>query len=85
MSHPPPDHTNDVDPDRYRDAEAQLGGADGVPKTTYVTGAGTEPERRKGDGPAAQVHGGGAPRPLLTLVLVLVALVALAYLMGVGR
>jgi hypothetical protein len=31
------------------------------------------------------VHGGGAPRPLLTLVLVLVALVALAYLMGVGR
>ena len=36
-------------PDARRDLpnpEAALGGADDVPKTTYVTGSGTEPERR---------------------------------------
>jgi hypothetical protein len=39
--------------------EAALGGADDVAKTTYVTGSGTEPERRAVPRvPAARVGGG---------------------------
>lgn len=41
-------------------AEVALGGADAVPTTSYVTGEGTEPERRKtAREPAARVSAGG--------------------------
>ena len=72
---------NPAPTDRYRDAEAQLGGADDVEKTTYVVGRGTEPEARA-KGPTATVSSGGAPRLVLGVVVVLVVLVALAYLIG---
>ena len=50
-------------PDARRDLpnpEAALGGADDVQKTSYVTGSGTEPDRRKTSRePAARMSGGG--------------------------
>jgi hypothetical protein len=69
--------------EHYRDAEAQLGGADAVEKTTYVVGAGTDPNARKGAGPSATVPSRGAPIMVLAIVVVLVVLVALAYLIGI--
>ncbi len=80
-----PNQENPLRPDRYRDPEAQLGGADDVEKTTYVTGRGTDPRARRGEGPAATVKARG-PGTWVTLVIVtLVILVALAYLIGIGR
>jgi hypothetical protein len=75
---------NPIPSDRYRDAEAQLGGADSVEKTTYVVGKGTDPNARKGEGPSAVVPS-GAPRMVAVVVVVLVVLVALAYLIGAMR
>lgn len=75
---------NPIPRDRYRDAEAQLGGADNVEKTTYVVGKGTDPNARKGAGPSATVPS-GAPKMVAVVVVVLVVLVALAYLIGVMR
>ena len=75
---------NPISRDRYRDAEAQLGGADSVEKTTYVVGSGTEPEARS-EGPIARVPSGRAPRIVTAVVAVLVILVALAYLIGIMR
>ena len=75
---------NPIPRDRYRDAEAQLGGADNVEKTTYVVGKGTDPNARKGDGPSATVSS-GAPKLVAVVVAVLMLLVALAYLIGVAR
>jgi len=76
---------NSIPRDRYRDAEAQLGGADAVEKTTYVVGAGTDPSARKGERPSATLRSRGAPMMVLVVVAVLVALVALAYIIGLGR
>lgn len=70
--------------ERYRDAEAQLGGADAVEKTTYVVGEGTDPNTRKGAGPSATVPS-YAPRVVAVVVGLLVVLVALAYLIGIFR
>jgi hypothetical protein len=70
--------------DRYRDPEAQLGGADAVEKTTYVVGEGTDPNARKGAGPSATVRS-SAPRIVAIVVAVLVMLVAIAYLIGIFR
>ena len=73
---------NPMPRERLRDAEAQLGGADAVEKTTFVVGEGTDPNARKGEGPAATVRGGGAPRVVAWTIVLLVVLVALAYLLG---
>jgi len=66
----------------YDDREAQLGGADAVEKTTYVVGKGTDPEARS-VGPSATVPSRGAPMIVVVIVGVLVALVAVAYLIGI--
>ena len=63
--------------------EAQLGGADAVEKTTFVVGRGTDPEAQRGDGPAATVRS-RAPVAVGVVVAILVALVVLAYLLGLG-
>jgi len=68
---------------RHGEPEVQLGGADAVEKTTYVVGRGTDPNARKGQGPAATVSGRGAPVIVLAIVGVLVLLVAIAYLIGI--
>jgi hypothetical protein len=60
-----------------------LGGADAVEKTTYVVGKGTDPTAMKGTGPAATGASRGAPTIVLAIVLVLVVLVALAYIIGI--
>ena len=74
---------NPVPRDRLRDPEAQLGGADAVEKTTYVVGEGTDPRARRGEGPSATVRGAGPPLMVISVVVVLVLLVAVAYLVGV--
>lgn len=75
---------NPIPRDRYRDAEAELGGADNVEKTTYVVGKGADPNARKGQGSSATVSS-GAPKMVAAVVVVLVVLVALAYLIGAMR
>jgi hypothetical protein len=70
--------------DRYRDPEAQLGGADAVEKTTYVVGEGTDPNARKGEGPSATVRS-SAPGVVVAVIVVVVVLVAIAYLIGIFR
>ena len=75
---------NPVPRERNRDAEAQLGGADAVEKTTYVVGKGTDPNAR-GDGPSATVPSRGAPLIVVAIVAVLALLVAIAYLVGLFR
>ncbi len=80
-----PSQENPFDADRYRDAEAQLGGADSVEKTTYVVGEGTQPERRHDRrAPAANVSARGGSGMLIAIVVALVALAAIAYLLGVA-
>jgi hypothetical protein len=66
------------------DAEAQLGGADAVEKTTYVVGKGTDPEARS-DGPSATVSSRGSPLIVIVIVGALAVLVAIAYLVGIMR
>jgi hypothetical protein len=66
------------------DPEAQLGGADSVEKTTYVVGKGTDPTARN-DGPSATVPSRGAPLIVVLVLVGLMALVALAYLVGIIR
>ena len=82
---PEPDQTNPFRADKYRDPEAQLGGADSVEKTTYVVGEGTDPEREHDvHDPAARVSS-SVPGGLLALVVALVFLAMVAYLLGFGR
>lgn len=82
---PHPDQENPFDASRYRDPDAELGGADAVEKTTYVVGEGTDPNAIKGEGPAATVPSRGASGAVLAVILVLIALVVIAYLLGMGR
>lgn len=76
---------NPLPANRYRDAEAELGGADDVEKTTYVVGEGTDPNARKRAEPAARGVGRGAPMMVLIVVVVLAVLVAVAYMIGLMR
>ena len=82
---PQPNQENPYDPDAYRDAEAQRGGADNVEKTTYVKGSGTAPEGRRPDAPIATVASAGGPRTITWMVIALVVIVALVYLLGIAR
>lgn len=68
---------------RTADAEVQFGGADAVEKTTYVVGEGTDPRARKGDRKAAGTAS-APPGRLAIVIIVLVVLVALAYLLGMA-
>ena len=75
----------EVPPRRQTDAEAQLGGADAVAKTTYVTGSGTTPEaRRPPDDASAPVSARGHS-PIVWVLLVFIILMAIAYGAGVFR
>lgn len=72
--------------DRYRDPEAQLGGADAVEKTTYVTGKGTSPEARHPRGqPAATVPANPGRNAFFWIVLVVVVLLVVLYVAGLFR
>lgn len=72
--------------DRYRHREAQLGGADAVEKTTYVTGRGTQPEARKPVGAvSAQTPSGKGRNPVMWVVVIVVLLLVVAYASGLFR
>ncbi len=66
------------------DADSMLGGADAVEKTTYVVGDGTDPNART---PAGRPPAVGRTRfnPLLWVIVLIAALVALVYLLGTAR
>jgi hypothetical protein len=83
MTDPRPGGTGGGIPEkRYRDAEAQLGGADAVEKTTYVTGRGTTPEDMPARGaPIARTPSRGVSLALWIVVIV-VAMLAVAYFGG---
>ena len=83
MTEPRPGDSGEKIPeDRYRDAEAQLGGADAVEKTTYVQGRGTSPEAMTPVGtPTATVPSRGVSL-VMWIVLIIVAMLAVAYLGG---
>jgi len=79
-------HQNEVPRDRYDDAEAQLGGADSVEKTTYVTGSGTSPEARARKGvPSARVGSGGVRNVAMWIAIALMLMIVARYLFGIGR
>ena len=83
MTDPRPGDTGGQIPqDRYRDAEAQLGGADAVEKTTYVEGRGTSPEARTPRGEATATVPSRGVSVVVWLVLIVVALLAVAYFGG---
>jgi hypothetical protein len=86
MTDPRPGDTGGQVPEnRYRDAEAQLGGADAVEKTTYVTGRGTTPEDMPARGaPIARTPSRAAP-VAVWIVLIVVAMLAVAYIGGTFR
>jgi hypothetical protein len=72
--------------DRYEDAEAALGGADAVEKTTYVTGKGTDPDARKaGDTPSAHVPAGAGQGATWAILVFLAVGAVLVYLLGFGQ
>ncbi len=76
--------TADQGPARYEHAEAQLGGADAVEKTSYVVGEGAEPDARPGGDYVAR----GAARGTnigVWIVGGLAALIALVYAIGIFR
>ena len=73
-------------PDRYRNPEAALGGADAVEKTTYVTGQGTEPGGTQPPGsPSARVPAGGGQGATWAIIIFLIVAAVLVYLLGFGR
>ena len=81
----PGDSGGQIPQDKYRDPEAQLGGADAVEKTTYVTGRGTSPEGSPAPGtPIARTPSRGVAAAVWIVVIV-VALLAVAYIGGVFR
>jgi hypothetical protein len=84
MTDPRPGDTGGQIPqDRYPDAEAQLGGADAVEKTTYVEGRGTRPEARTPRGNATATVPSRGVGVVVWLILAVVALLAVAYLGGI--
>jgi len=80
MTDPRPGENGGQIPEKlYGDAEAQLGGADAVEKTTYVQGRGTSPEGRTPPGrPTAIVSSRGVSL-LIWVVLIVVAMFAVLY------
>ena len=81
----PGEHGGQVPRRQSSDAEAQLGGADAVEKTTYVTGAGTSPEGRRPPGVAAAQVSARGHSPIVWVLLVFIILMAIGYGAGVFR
>ena len=77
------DDGQNLRPREGQDRKTVIGDADNVESTTYVTGRGTTPEQRKGEGPIATVPSRGAGG-LVAVVVVLVLLMALVYFLAVA-
>jgi len=88
MTNPRPgDQGGQIPQHQYADAEAQLGGADAVEKTTYVTGEGTNPQARHVPGaPAGRTAAEQRGRnPAFWIVAVVVVLLIILYAAGLFR
>jgi hypothetical protein len=70
---------------RYEHAEAALGGADAVEKTTYVVGEGTEPDRRARGPYVARGASTGGVNLVVWVVVGIAVLIALVYVAGLFR
>jgi hypothetical protein len=70
---------------RYEHAEAALGGADAVEKTTYVVGEGTEPDRRPRGPYAGRGAATGGTNLVVWVVVGIAVLIALVYIVGLFR
>jgi hypothetical protein len=72
--------------DRYRQPDP-LGGADAVEKTTYVTGSGTDPERRgsEGDKPVRKGEASSGLNTTWVILALLFVGAVLVYVLGWGR
>jgi hypothetical protein len=82
MTNPPGNTPND----RNRDpSEPALGGADAVEKTSYVVGAGTEPERMRAESPGARKGRGASVSTSWAVVIFLAVGAVLVYVLGWGR
>jgi hypothetical protein len=66
------------------DAEAAYGGADAVDKTTYVIGAGTDPQARQYAEVSARTGPGGGLIMLAWITALVSALVLVTYLPGIA-
>jgi hypothetical protein len=69
-------------PSSFRNPEAAYGGADAVNDTPAVAGHGTEPEQPKTGTVRARVRSGTGVPALGWLLLALIAIVVLAYVLG---
>jgi hypothetical protein len=87
MTNPRPgDQGGQIPQHQYPDAEAQLGGADAVEKTTYVTGEGTNPHAQHVPGtPAGRMPAQRGRNPIFWIVAVVVVLLIIAYAAGLFR
>ena len=86
MTSPPAGEQGGQVPERRSgDAEANLGGADAVEKTTYVSGKGTSPEGRRPPGTVAPQISVRGNSPIIWVLLVFIILIAIAYGAGVFR
>ena len=65
--------------------EAALGGADAVEKTSYVVGAGTEPERMRPESPSARRGEGANVSTTWAIIIFLAVGAVLVYVLGWGR
>jgi hypothetical protein len=82
----PGDEGGQIPQQRYRDAEAALGCADAVEKTTYVEGRGTEPEAHVPPGtPTATVPARYGRNWVLWIVGAVIVLIVVGYLSGLFR
>jgi hypothetical protein len=64
--------------------EVAFGGADAVEKTTYVVGAGADPEARP-TGPYVARDAAGSGSMAVWIVVGIAALIALVYVIGIFR
>jgi len=74
---------NPPDADAYWQPDVDLGGADNVQKTTYVRGAGTEPDRSS-NGPIATMSSDAGPATLIAVLAAFAIVAVLVYLVGLG-
>ena len=77
---PSHNQVNRYDHEAYAHPEVEFGGADSVQKTSFVRGAGTEPNRVS-KGPIAAVPS-SAPSELILVIAVLAIVVVILYLVG---
>ncbi len=80
-----PDPTQRSKPhhDDYWQPDVDLGGADNVQKTTWVRGAGTEPDASS-NGPIATMPSDAGPSPLIALLLATTIVAAIVYVVALA-